>query len=519
MSPSLDIVKSFADVSSMEEELLTSFRRPIVLLEKSPDYYLSEEISPGLTTIGVFLPYSGIHYLLFENNDFPALVLTSGNISDLPMAIDSDNVLKELKDIADYFLLHNRKIYQRADDSVIFLLNNKMTIIRRSRGFVPEHIDLPFSANDINLVAVGPELHSTASVLKNNRIYPSQHIGDVNSLEILDFLDDSITHLTQLLKIKKIDAFICDYNPIFLSTKLAIKKAEEFGARLIQVQHHHAHAATIMAEYKVPLDNQIISIILDGVGYGKDEKAWGGEIFLCCYENFERLAFLEYHLMPGGDRCVYYPVRMLTSILSDKLSEEELQTLIEKEYLAGLPYGKTELELLLKQIKGKTNLTYTSGMGRILDALSALLKICFERTYEGEPAIRLENFAKSGDPKMIHFDIPFTSNKEIIIRTSDLIFQALEYYQNGYKPQDIAASAQYCLSNIIAEVAVNLAKELHIQQIGLSGGVAYNKAMTSIFKEYIESNNLEFLQHELIPPGDAGVSIGQAIVGARLLKL
>ncbi|MHA1300500.1 MAG: carbamoyltransferase HypF [Candidatus Helarchaeota archaeon] len=518
MAPSIDVIKSYAEVSPIEEKILISFRRPIVLLEKSPDYYLSEQISPGLTTVGVFLPYSGIHYLLFEHNDFPALIMTSGNISNLPMAIDRNKVIEELKGIADFFLLHNRKIHQRCDDSVVTLLNNKMTILRRSRGFVPEHIDLPFSATDIELVAVGPELHSTASVLKKNRIYPSQHIGDVTSLELLDYLDNSITHLTQLLKMEDINAFVCDYNPVFLSTKLAKSKVKELDSRLIQVQHHHAHAAGIMAEFKIQSDNQIIGIILDGVGYGKDGNAWGGEIFLADYENFERLAHLEYHPMPAGDRCVYYPVRMLTSILSKKMKYYELSNLIEKEYLDGLPHGRSELGLLIKQIKNKVNLTFTSGAGRVLDALSTLLKICFERTYEGEPAIRLEHFAKSGNPKAINFDVPVIDNKEIVIRTSDLIYQALENYQKGIRSQDIAASAQFCLSSKIAEIAVQFAKKEHIKEIGLSGGVSYNKAITRTFKKFIENQGLTFLQHEKIPPGDAGVSIGQAIIGARRLK-
>ncbi|MHA1378428.1 MAG: carbamoyltransferase HypF [Candidatus Helarchaeota archaeon] len=518
MAPSIEVIKSFAEVSPLEEKLLTSFRRPIVLLEKCPDYFLSEQISPGLSTVGVFLPYSGMHYLLFENNDFPALIMTSGNISNLPMAIDRNKVLEELKDIADYFLLHNRKIYQRCDDSVVFLLNEKMTIIRRSRGFVPEHIDLPFSATDVELVAVGPELHSTASVLKKNRIYPSQHIGDVTSLELLDFLDNSINHLTKLLKMEHFDAFICDYNPVFLSTKLAKRRAAELGSRLIRVQHHHAHAAAIMAEFEIDPDSQIIGIILDGVGYGEDGKGWGGEIFLANYNKFERLAHLEYQPMPAGDRCVYYPVRMLASILSKQLPLNELRALIEGNYLAGLPHGKEELNLLLKQIKNKTNLTYSSGTGRVLDALSALLKICFERTYEGEPAIRLEHFAKKGNPKAVKFDFTIETGKETIIKTSDLIYQALQHFKDGIKPQDIAASFQFNLANKIAEVAVDFAKKEHIKNIGLSGGVAYNKAMTVNFKKYIEKHNLNFLQHETIPSGDAGVSIGQAVIGANILK-
>jgi hydrogenase maturation protein HypF len=426
MAPSLDRVLTFAQVRPLEQALLLSFRRPIVLLEQREDYYLSKQVAPGLSNIGVFLPYSGIHHLLFQKDAFPALIMTSGNISDLPMAIDRANVIKELANLADYFLLHNRPIYQRCDDSVVRLINDRPAIIRRSRGYVPEHIGIPFDTRNHPIIAYGPELHSTGAVLKKNRCYPTQHIGDVTSLELLDFLESAVAHLMKLLRIQTPSAIVCDKNPVFLSTQLAKRKAQDYGCDLFQIQHHHAHLLGLMAEHGVLPEDEIIGIVLDGVGYGKEGEVWGGEIFHAKYAGFESIAQLELQPMPGGDRCVYYPVRMLAAILSSKLTDEELGDLIRKNYLSGLPHQENELQVLLKQLKTKNQLYFSSGMGRILDALSALLHICDERTYEGEPAIRLEQFAMHGDPTALKFTISTFGSQKIWINSSDILLQALD---------------------------------------------------------------------------------------------
>jgi hydrogenase maturation protein HypF len=514
MAPSLEKVLTFAKVAPLERALLQSFRRPIVLLEQREDYYLSKEITPGLSNIGVFLPYSGIHHLLFQNNSFPALIMTSGNISDLPMAIDRANVVKELSNLADYFLLHDRPIYQRCDDSVVRIIGDRPAIIRRSRGYVPQQIDIPFDTKPHTIIAFGPELHSTGAVLKKSRCFPTQHIGDVTSLELLDFLESAVAHLMKLLRIETPHAIVCDQNPVFLSTQLAKRKAQEYDCALYQIQHHHAHLLGLMAEHNLLPEDEIIGIVLDGVGYGKEGEVWGGEIFRVKYAGFESVAQLQLQPMPGGDRCVYYPVRMLAAILSSKLSNAELGDLIRKDYLQGLPHQENELSVLLKQLKTKNQLYYSSGMGRVLDALSALLHICYERTYEGEPAIRLEQYAMQGDANALDFTIPTSGSQKTWINTSEVLLQALDYLKAGENPHNIAASVQYALAKKIAEVSIELAQDHDINRIGFTGGVAYNLAITLTLKKEIEAAGKLFLQPEKVPPGDAGVSTGQCIFGA-----
>ena len=510
MSPSIEKVKEYALVSPQEENLLTSYRRPIVLLEKSDNYKFSEQLSPGLSNVGVFLPYSGIHYLLFPNDSIDALIMTSGNISNLPMAINQKDVLSQLKGLADYFLLHDRKIYQRCDDSVVFLNNGKETIIRRSRGYVPEHYNTPFQVDDLNIIAFGPELHSTGAILKKSRIYPTQHIGDVENIETLIYLNDSIAHFMHLVSMDKPDIIACDANPIFHSSKLAREKMDEYDCILLEIQHHHAHMAKLMLENSVQEDEEVIGIVLDGVGYGLDKKAWGGEILKVNYSDIERLAHLEYHYMPSGDRCAYYPVRMLISILSKSLSLNEIRELIEINYLQGLPHGKMELDTILNQLR-LINHPESSSMGRILDSLSALLNVCYERTYEGEPAIKLEHFAKNGE-NSLSFEVKCKTNGKIpYLITSDLLVQALNYLTEGKKKQDIAYSFIFHLTKAIAKLAIENAQDQNIMKIGFSGGVAHNVFITKILKNEIEKVGLKFLQHEKTPPGDAGISIGQAI--------
>ncbi|HUY00352.1 MAG TPA: carbamoyltransferase HypF [Candidatus Deferrimicrobium sp.] len=514
MSPSIEKIRTFAKVTPLEENLLTSFRRPIILLQRSEKYYLANEIGPGLSNIGVFLPYSGIHYLLFQKYEFPALIMTSGNISNLPMAIDHENVIKELKTLADYFLLHNRPIYQRCDDSVVRVIGDKPAIIRRSRGYVPEHIDIPFDTKEFQIIAYGPELHSTGAVLKKSRCFPTQHIGDVTSLELLDFLDSSVLHLMKLLRIESPDAIVCDQNPVFLSTQLAKRKMQEYNCELFQIQHHHAHILGLMAESGLRPEEEVIGIVLDGVGYGQEGEVWGGEIFLTKYNEFESLAQLQLQPIPGGDRCVYYPVRMLAAMLSNVIPYEKLEKLIKTNYIQGLPYQENELKVLLNQLQTEQNIYYTSGMGRVLDAISALLHVCYQRTYEGEPAIRLEHFAMQGDIHALNFKIPTLTTQKLWINTSDLLLQALNYLKAGEQPTNIAASAQYALANKIAEVAVELAEDQGIKRIGFSGGVAYNASITLTIKKCVEEAGKIFLQHNKIPSGDAGVSTGQSIFGA-----
>jgi hydrogenase maturation protein HypF len=497
MARSLEAVKSFAEVSPKEAELLTSYTRPIVLLKKSSRYYLSDLIAPGLHNVGVMLPYTGLHYMLFDEVDEPAFVMTSANPPNQPIVKDNEEALKTLGAIVDYFLFHNRRIAHRCDDSVVRVHGEKTVFIRRSRGFAPAPLILREKAKKC-VLALGGELNNTACVLLGNKAFVSQHIGDVENVETRDFLENAAKHLIRLTN-SKVDVVTCDLHPKFTTTKLAKDLAEENGWQLIQVQHHFAHVAALMAEHGL---SEIIGICCDGYGYGVDGEAWGGEIILGSKDpmEFKRIAHLEKQPLIGGDLATRYPLRMATGILREKVDVEEW--LIQNKGL--FLYGEDEIQLIFQQLKrGRT--IKTTSCGRVLDAVAAVLGICYERTYEGEPAMKLESTAINGKDVL--------KVKPIIdgdtLNTTELL---LEIFENRKKNnvQDLAFSAHVYIAKGLAELAIQKALENGIKAVGFSGGVACNEILTKIMRETVEDAGLRFLVHEAVPPGDGGLSFGQA---------
>jgi hydrogenase maturation protein HypF len=512
LSSSITDIQKYAKITHAEEQLLLSHRKPIVLLRKKNPFPLSNMVSPDLFNIGVMLPYSGIHSLLLDELNVPAIILTSANPTDIPMYITNESILSNLKNMVDYFLLHNRRIYQRVDDSVIRLSNNLPTIIRRSRGWVPEPINLPFNLSCKPTLGVGPLLTSTGAIAFSNRCFPTQYIGDVNSLETLDFLESAINHMQYLLGIDTFGAIGSDLHPRYPSSVFAEKYAKNHNLPHLKIQHHYAHSLALMIDNQIHLDDEIIAIVADGVGYGTDGNIWGGEILHCSYDNYSRVGHLEEQLMVGGDRATQFPIRMLAGILSKKLSLSEIEDLLTTNYPNSLPGRNDEVQILISQLEKGMNLHKTSSTGRILASTSALLKICFERTYEGEPAIVLESIASFGKLGKVIFDLP--APKKGVIGTADLILQSLEKFQNGIKPKHIAIAVQYELAKQFSDIAIERAKSLDIKKIGFTGGVAYNDFITKHIAEKVISANLEFIQHRSLPSGDGGISTGQAIHAA-----
>jgi hydrogenase maturation protein HypF len=514
MSLNLDKVREYAIVKEDEEDMITSFRRPIVLLKKSENYNLSEWISPGLHNVGVMLPYSGLHYLLLQQIDDPAIVMTSGNSTDNPMAISNKEIISQLGHLADYFLLHNREIYQRADDSVLRIIDGKPKIIRRSRGYVPEPIDIIIEHKGQGILAVGPELTATITIMKKNRCFPSQHIGDLSgNLETIEFHKNIINQMLKLTLVEP-DMVACDLHPDFYTTRYAEEYADSHNIELVRVQHHHAHAAKLMAEKNI--NEPIICITSDGVGYGLDGTIWGGEILCSSYKSIERLAHLKPQPMPGGDICTKYPTRMLTAILSQAIPEDKLREILTKKYLDGFKYGKQEMDVVFKLLRKKDYITTTSS-GRVLDSISALLKICQEKTYQGEPAVRLESIATRGNDNVKITPEINKQNGKYIFDTTKLLNDLLEKL-NQHKIQDLAASGQRAFAEGLVQMAIKTAEETGIKNIGFTGGVAYNQAINKTISKLVIENNLKFIQHQKIPPGDAGISVGQAIVAAAYDK-
>jgi hydrogenase maturation protein HypF len=525
MVPNLNLIRNDFKISKREENLLNSFRRPIVLLEKNKEILnlrISRLVAPGLNNIGFMLPYSGIHHLIFDYLGEIPLIYTSGNTSHTPMPIKNEEILSELDGIADFFLLHNRTIHQRVDDSVLRVHDLKKKLIRRSRGYIPEYFSLPFESKVPGAIATGPELNVTGAILRKNRIFPTQHIGNVTRLETYNFLKEAILHMKKLLQIKdsEIRFISVDAHPIFESTKLGRNLSELYNAPIYPIQHHFAHLLGLMAENNISPNEKIIGISTDGVGYGEDGNIWGGEILLTNYDSFKRLGHLQYQPMIGGDRCTIFPARMVASILLNSLGIKESKSLFKSLNIhKDLEYGKNELNLICKSFKDSensyNNIPLTSSTGRIFDSVSYLLGACSKKTYQGEPAMRLEGLAHYGNPDNVNLEIEFKKNNNVyIINTNKLIIDIIKLTeQYSFKKKDIAAKFQLELGKVFAEISIKLADSMGIKYIGLTGGVSYNYKFSNIIKKVVENAGKIFLEHDKIAPGDAGISVGQIIGG------
>jgi len=501
MARSLEAIKTFAGVSKKEEELLTSYMRPIVLLNKNEDYYLSGLVAPRLHNVGVMLPYTGLHYMLFDKVRDSTFVMTSANPPNQPIIKENREALKTLGDTADYFLFHNRQIAYRCDDSVIRIRKGHSAFIRRSRGYAPAPIMLKEKAKHC-VVGLGGELNNTACILLGNKAFISQHIGDVENVETKNFLEDATKHLIRLTN-SNVEAISCDLHPKFTTTRLARDLAEDNNWQLIQVQHHHAHVAGLMAEHT---ENEMVGVCCDGYGYGSDGEAWGGEILLCTRESsgFKRLAHLEKQPLIGGDLATRYPIRMAAGILHKKVDVEHW--LMQNKQ--NLSHGEKEAQIILHQLEKSKNIIETTSCGRVLDAVASVLDVCHERTYEGEPAVKLESTAMKGRD-MLKLQPIIKTN---ILDTTQMLLEIFEN-RNKHSKADLAQSAHMYIAKGLACLAIEKAEENKIKTIGFSGGVACNEILALSMRKIVEAGNLKFVVHKTIPPGDGGLSFGQTVVG------
>ena len=377
----LSTLKQLTHINELEEKILTSWRRPIVLVSKNSGNLKNavlpvipaeslESIAPGLDSIGVMLPYAPIHHLLFRNTNEPALVLTSANPTGMPMYIEPEIIMNELRDIVDYFLVHNRRIHQRADDSVVKLIDKTNPVfIRRARGYVPEPLLFNGPWETLKVIGVGPEEKATGSISKSGRIYMTQHIGDTNQIENIEFLSDAINHMLHLLDINKPDAISCDLHPEFLSTDFAERIAAEYEIPLYRIQHHHAHLATIMVDGLIPYDSRIICITADGFGYGSDNNAWGGEILVGDYSDSIRRGGLKVQEYTGGDLSAIYAARSLIGILGNRMDKKRLLHLLGSSRIApDTEVSEKILDVLLHAKRQNVN--------KLLEDLAYIMYMC-----------------------------------------------------------------------------------------------------------------------------------------------
>jgi hydrogenase maturation protein HypF len=435
------------------------------------------------------------------------------------MMIKNKEILSNLQGIADNFLLHNRRIFNRCDDSVIRYRKDELSFIRRSRGYTPEPYDLnnlKLIDKNLNVLALGPELDVTFTLAKNGLAYTSQHIGNTNKFKTFEFLQEAIKNMMNITKTDSYDLIACDMHPQFFTTRLASEMGEKYDCDVVPVQHHHAHGAVLAIDNSL---DELVFIAADGVGYGEDGTAWGGEIMYTDITSYERLGSLMPQKMPGGDVSTKYPARMLASILSNSedFEPEELKDLLEKNYSHYFPHGEIEIKSVLKQIDSNLNVGITTSTGRILDSIAVALGICGERTYEGESAMKLESFAYGARGDLT---IPLKIKKvdqRPVLDTSSLLSYIMKLIANGENKKEIAAAGQANISEGLAKLATLCANKKGIDVIGATGGVFYNEAITLATKNYIEKEGFKFVQHINSCPGDGSVSLGQvAIVSSKM---
>ena len=495
MMRNLETARKYAVMSAQEEQLIATPQRPIVLLHKRLDAMERlEKVSPGLGNLGVMLPYSGAHLLMFDHLKAEGVIMTSANPPGEPMVTQNEKAF-ELG--LDYYLMHDRQIIHRCDDSVVKVNSVRTNFTRKSRGYVP----VPVEANHRRtVIGVGAQWDVTGSISRNGEIFLTQYVGESQQYTTLQYLEDAIHHLERLLGTGDVEAIGLDKHPRYSTRIVARRLAKEHECPMIETQHYHAHAAALKTDRKV--QGPLVCLAWDGTGYGDDGTSWGGETLLADFADYRRLGTLEGIPLLGGDRAVVDPKRVVTAL--------ELMLNREPSMIDGVEAGLYS-KMLDKSVKA-------TSMGRVLDAVSCILGICCKRTYEGEPAIKLERWLEAGKPT-IKFEVEFGMKGEIeFARTIPMFDQLMDLRADTDSQRaDAAVSFVSALVRALAERACERASEQGLKQLGLTGGVSYSGPITAWVKETAESRALEFIGHERISNGDGGISTGQnAIVGAKV---
>ena len=479
MSFSTEAIEQYCTLSPEERTLVESRQRPIVLLEKREKCSLSNALAPGQNTLGFMLPYTPLHYLLLEpSDDFPdALVMTSGNLSEEPIAFEDVDASNRLPALADAFLTHNRGIHMRVDDSVMRIIDRKPVFSRRSRGFAPD--SLPFRFRSSPILAAGAELKNHFTLTRDSYAFHSHYIGDLENFETYQSYEQAILHFERLFRIKP-ELLACDLHPDYLSTRYASERSQQEGIPLIQVQHHHAHMAACMLENDWP-NAPVIGLTFDGTGYGTDSTIWGGEVLVGNYTAFSRRFHLQYFPLPGGDAAVRNPSRTGLSLLhtSGIPWDEKIASVRD--------FSEKELGIIQSQIDHGINSPKTSSMGRLFDGVSSLLGIRQTITYEGQAAIELENRSDKSETGMYNFSL----NNDVI-EFETVITDLLEDYLANLPVERIAAKFHNSVADICLRTCSQIRGESSISTVVLSGGVWQNSLLFMKTVKFLESNGSRF---------------------------
>ncbi len=555
----IDEVKRHCHVSEAEGKLLTSPQSPIVLMPWKPESMVCQAVAPNLKYLGVMLPYTPLHHLLLRESELP-LVMTSGNISEEPICQDNDEAIRRLSGIADYFLVHNRDIYARYDDSVTFIERGIVQLTRRARSYAPYPIHLNFQAKQV--LGCGAEEKNTFCLTKDNYAFISQHIGDMENLETLEHFENTLALYKKLFRIEP-EIVAYDLHPEYLSTKYALELGSQFShLKLVPVQHHHAHIVSCMVDNKI--ETQVIGVALDGTGYGNDGRIWGGEFLVADYKGFQRMGHLEYLPLPGGAAAIKRPYRTaigyLLKLLGDEiifgnftchsepftchsegasrspepkakgkqpknLTDPSLPLRVtnkktrEDSTNPGLTFLKqiesVEIELIKRQIQTGLNSPLASSMGRLFDAVSALIGVRGEIDYEGQAAVELEMIAYEDNDKAGTKGYPYSivkSDGVSIVQLKELLSAIVKDLYRGASKATISARFHNTVARMIVDMCQLIAERTGIKQVALSGGVFQNRLLLKKVLPLLESAGFSVLTHKQVPCNDGGISLGQSVI-------
>ncbi|HEX5807724.1 MAG TPA: carbamoyltransferase HypF [Anaerolineales bacterium] len=545
MMPGIESVKQHCFVSDAERQLLESLARPIVLLKRKTESNVAKEVAPHQDWVGVMLPYTPLHYLLFADPErqFTALVMTSGNLSEEPIATGNDEARERLSTLADAFLMHNREIYVRCDDSVVRVFTNyqlqepehsgldtvddasatlgshslrsarvhlldhqgtSIYPIRRSRGYSPFPVKLPFEAPQ--LLAAGSELKNTFCITNKDYAFLSHHIGDMENYETLRSFEQGVEHFEKLFRVSP-EAIAYDLHPNYLATRYALERAEHENIPPIGVQHHHAHIAACMAEHGLDGTHPVIGVAFDGTGYGEDSAIWGGEILVADYRSYQRRFHLGYFPLPGGDAAIKKPARTALALLWSLGLEwdEGLRPVAE--------FSSTDRGILSLQLERNINTPLTSSTGRLFDAAAALAGVRQTVNYEGQAAIEFEALANPAEAGEYSFEL---EQDQVQVRPA---IQALIHdVTAGVPASKISARFHNGLAACVLEACSKIRSETGIAEVALSGGVWQNITLLGRTLSLLNRGGFRVYLHREVPANDGGLSLGQAVIAAARMR-
>lgn len=508
MANSIERIKKYAIVSKSAEKLLVSAQSPVVLLPRKKDCAIAKSAAEGVNSLGFMLCYAPLHYLLFEQG-LEVLVMTSGNISDEPLICKNDNALERLGNTADAFLMHDREIYRQVDDSIVHFVGDEAVLLRRARGYVPTPVSAEYECSR-DVLAVGGDLKNTFCFVKKNQLICSEHIGDLEDAEVYHHYIESVEHLRKLFEVEP-ELIACDLHPGYMSTQYALSIPD---AEVIQIQHHWAHIGSVLAEHN--FEGMVIGLAVDGTGYGTDGAIWGCECLTASLESFARFGHLSYYSLAGGDKAGKEAIRPTMGLLLNTYGEdfrlEEFDWLLKK-----IEPDKSKCEIILEQLEKQVNCVETSSMGRVFDAVAAMVGVGNYNYFEAQLPMSLEAIIEKTE-EYYEFGIESCGGEPLKLDLRKMIKQILSDIQQNVDSGIISAKFHNTVAAGLVEIAKRARNKTGLNTVALSGGVFCNRYLANRVVESLKKNSFCVLFNKAVPPNDGGISLGQAAIAARKIR-